>query len=87
MTVSVQCTEEMEELHLVIFGLKGIVYSEKFADAQSKVVYDAKFRLTDDMRPEVRGLLFYVKPETGAIVYDEFSISVGFSIRNSVSKI
>lgn len=77
----------MEELHLVIFGLKGIVYSKKFTDAQSKDVYDVKFRLTDEMRPEARGLLFYVKPDTGAIVYDEFSILVGFSIENSVSKI
>ena len=81
----VQSTEEMEVPYLLIFGTKGIIHSQNFEDAVGKDVFDFPLELTDEMRPEARGLVFYMRASDGAIVYDEFSLSIGFSIDNSVS--
>ena len=73
----------MEELHLIVFGLQGIVHSEKFPEAVERDTFEVSFDLTEEMKPEARGIVFYVK--NGLLIYDEFSVSLGFSIDNSVS--
>ena len=76
----------MEELHLVVFGSNGIVLHESFPDAMQKDVYEINLVVTNEMKPEARGLVFYSRLSDGALIYDEFSIGLGFSIENSVSK-
>jgi len=83
--IKVQSTEEMEQLHLLIFGTKGIIHSENFEDAVGKDIFDFPLELTDEMRPEARGLVFYSRTIDGAIIYDEFSLNIGFPIDNFVS--
>lgn len=75
----------MESLHVLIIGLNGIVHYEEFSDATGKDVYDFDVKLTEEMKPESRGIVFYVRPTDGVIVYDEFVISLGFGIENLVS--
>ncbi|XP_070504853.1 thioester-containing protein 1 allele R1-like [Chironomus tepperi] len=79
-----QSTEEMEQLHLLIFGTNGIIHSEIFEDSEGKDVYEFSLQITDEMRPEARGLVFYTRLSDGAIIYDEFSLNIGFSINNSL---
>ncbi|KAL7011287.1 hypothetical protein ACKWTF_014215 [Chironomus riparius] len=79
-----QTTEEMEQLNVLIFGTKGIVHTKTFDDAIGKDVFEFPLELTDEMRPEARGLVFYTRASDGAIVYDEFSLSIGFSVNNSL---
>ncbi|XP_070504839.1 CD109 antigen-like [Chironomus tepperi] len=81
--ISVKGTEEMEELHLIVFGLQGVVHSDKFPDSEGKDIFELSFDTTEAMKPEARGIVFYVK--NGAIIYDEFSISLGFSVDNSIN--
>lgn len=80
-----QTTGEMESLHVLIIGLNGIVHYEEFSDAIGKDVFDFDVQLTEEMKPESRGIAFYVRPSDGIIVYDEFVISLGFGIENLVS--
>ena len=75
----------MDTLHLLVYGTNGLVYSEKFSDAVGKDIHTFSFELTEIMKPEIRGIVFYIRPQDGVMVYDEFSISLGFSIDNSVS--
>ncbi|XP_070504813.1 thioester-containing protein 1 allele S3-like [Chironomus tepperi] len=82
--IKVQSTENMEELHLIVFGLNGVVMQETFLDALGYDLYEIKMKVTNDMKPEARGLVFYSRFSDGALVYDEFSISLGFSVDNSL---
>ena len=78
-------TGEIEILTLLVFGTNGLIYSEEFEDAAGKDIYNFKIQLTEEMKPEIRGLVFYIRPSDGVMVYDEFSLSLGFSIDNFVS--
>ncbi|CAG9810247.1 unnamed protein product [Chironomus riparius] len=80
----VQSTEEMELPRLLVFGTKGIIQSQTFNDSVGKDVFEFSLELTDEMRPEAHGLVFYTRDADGAMVYDEFSIKIGFSINNSL---
>jgi len=80
-----QSSEEIETLNLLIFGTNGLVYSEQFPDAIGKDIFTFSFQLTNKMTPEIRGLVFYIRLSDGVMVHDEFSLSLGFSIDNSVS--
>ncbi|CAG9810237.1 unnamed protein product [Chironomus riparius] len=80
--LTVNATEEMNELHLVVFGLQGIVYSNKFPGSVDKDIFEVSFELTEEMKPEARGIVFYVR--NGVMIYDEFSVLLGFSIDNSL---
>ncbi|XP_070504758.1 thioester-containing protein 1 allele R1-like [Chironomus tepperi] len=82
--IKVQSSEEMEVLRLLIFGTKGIIHSQQFDDAAGKDLFDFPLVLTDEMRPEARGLVYYARASDGALVYDEFSLSIGFTIENSL---
>jgi hypothetical protein len=75
----------METLHVLVMGPFGIVHNQEFKDAVQKDIYDFSITLTEDMRPEARGIAFYVRPSDGVIVFDEFVISSGVSVENSVS--
>ena len=75
----------METLHLLVYGLNGLIYSEEFSDAVGKDLYTFRIKLLEKMKPEIRGLVFYIRPVDGIMVYDEFALSLGFSIDNSVS--
>lgn len=77
----------MQVLNLLVFGTNGLILSKKYPDAVGKDVILLSFKLTEEMRPEARGLVFYVRPQDGVMVYDEFSISLGFLIDNFVSNI
>lgn len=83
--IQVKSTEEMEELHLIVFGANGIVLHESFPDSVQKDIFEINLILTNEMKPEARGLVYYSRLSDGALVYDEFSISLGFYIDNSVS--
>lgn len=74
----------MEVLHVLVFGLNGIIHSEEFSDAVGKDIYNFTIPVTEEMKPEARGLVFYMKPTDGLMIYDEFTVSLGFSIKNSV---
>ncbi|XP_070504785.1 thioester-containing protein 1 allele R1-like [Chironomus tepperi] len=82
--IKVQSSEEMEVLRVLIFGTKGIIHSQQFNDAEGKDLFDFPLELTDEMRPEARGLVYYARASDGAMVYDEFSLSIGFLIYNSL---
>ena len=75
----------METLHVLVIGQEGIIHSQEFADAAGLDIYKFPIKLTENMKPEALVLAFYVKPETGAIIYDEILLSLGFSIDNAVS--
>lgn len=75
----------MEHLYLIVFGSQGIIKTANFSDAIGRDEFEFSLDLTDEMRPEARGIVFYVEPEFGHIVYDEFSLQIGFSISNWVS--
>jgi len=75
----------METLHVVVFGISGIIHVEEFPDAEGKDVYDFALKLTENMKPEAKMFVFYVHEKTGVLIYDELSINLGFSIDNSVS--
>lgn len=75
----------METLHVVVFGLTGIIHVEEFSDAEGKDLYKFTLELKESMRPEARIFVFYVHEKTGGLIYDELTISLGFSIDNSVS--
>ncbi|XP_070504809.1 CD109 antigen-like isoform X2 [Chironomus tepperi] len=79
-----QSSGEMETLNLMIFGTNGLIYSEEFPDAVGKDLYNFNIQLTDEMKPEIRGLVFYTRPSDGVMVYDDFSLALGFSIDNSL---
>jgi len=70
---------------VLVFGLNGIIHNDEFSDAVGKDIYNFTIAVTEEMKPEARGIVFYIKPNTGFIIYDEFSIPLGFSIENSVS--
>ncbi|XP_070504845.1 CD109 antigen-like isoform X2 [Chironomus tepperi] len=80
--IKVMSSEEMEVLHLMIFGTTGIIHSQQFDDAVGKDLFDFPVKLTDEMRPEARGLVYYARASDGALVYDEFSLTIGFTIDN-----
>lgn len=80
-----QSSREFETLNLLVFGPNGKVYSNQYADAIGKDIYTFSFKLTNNMKPEIRGLVFYIRPSDGILVHDEFTLSLGFSIENSVS--
>ncbi|XP_070504760.1 thioester-containing protein 1 allele R1-like [Chironomus tepperi] len=82
--IKVQSTEDMEELHLIVFGLNGVVMQETFSDSAGHDLYEISMEVTNDMKPEARGLVFYSRLDGGELVYDEFSISLGFSVDNSL---
>ena len=73
----------MELLHVVVVGTKGIVFSKDFPDSIGNDIVNFEVPLSDDMKPEARGLAFYIK--NGEMVYDEFSLNLGFSVDNAVS--
>lgn len=75
----------METLHVLVVGKFGIVHSVEFKDAVQKDVYEFSVPLTEEMRPEARGIAFYVRRPDGVIVFDEFSLAPGVSVDNSVS--
>jgi len=75
----------MEKLHVIVIGLNGVVHSQEFPDALGKDIHQFTIKLTEDMKPESRGIAFYVRPSDGAIIYDEFTLNLGLSIANSVS--
>ena len=75
----------MELPRLLIFGTKGIIHSEQFDQAVGKDLFDFPLELTNEMRPEARGLVYYTRKIDGAIIYDEFSLNIGLSIDNYVS--
>jgi len=77
----------MQTLNLMVFGTNGLIFNEEFPDAAGKDIFMMTLELTEDMKPEVRGLVFYVRDQDGIMVYDEFSISLGFSIDNFVRMI
>lgn len=74
----------MEVLHVLVFGLNGIVYSEEFFETVGKDIHNFSIIVTEEMKPESRGLVFYMKPKSAIMIYDEFSIKPGLSIENSV---
>jgi len=76
---------EMEALHVLVIGTFGIVYNKEFKDAVQKDIFNFSIPLTEEMRPEARGIAFYVRPSDGVIVFDEFSLNPGVSVENSVS--
>jgi len=69
----------------MIFGTNGLMYNQEFPDAVGKDIYSFNIQLTEEMKPEIRGLVFYIRPSDGVMVYDEFSLSLGFSVDNFVS--
>jgi len=71
---------------LLVFGINGLIHNEEFSDAVGRDLHTFKIELTEEMKPEIRGLVFYIRPSDGLMIYDEFSISLGFSIGNFVSK-
>ncbi|CAG9810249.1 unnamed protein product [Chironomus riparius] len=81
-TFAVKASEEMERLHVVVVGTKGVVFSQDFPDSIGKDVVNFEVPLSDDMKPEARGLAFYSR--NGEMVYDEFSISTRFSVDNDL---
>lgn len=80
-----QSSREIETLNLLVFGSNGMVYSNQFPDAVGKDIFTFSFKLTSNMKPEIRGIVFYIRPKDGIIVHDEFTLSLGFSIENFVS--
>jgi hypothetical protein len=82
--LSAQTTGEMETLHVVVFGIKGMIHAEEFPEAEGKDVYQFTLQLTENMKPEARVFVFYVHQKTSVLVYDELPINLGFSIDNSV---
>ncbi|KAL7011354.1 hypothetical protein ACKWTF_014235 [Chironomus riparius] len=75
-------TGELETLNLLVFGTNGLIYSEEFPEAIGKDIYNFNFQLSEEMKPEIRGLVFYIRPSDGIMVYDEFILRLGFSINN-----
>ena len=73
----------METLHVLVIGTKGIIHSQDYQDAAGKDIFNFDVPLSDEMVPEARGLAFYVRGDS--IIYDEFSINVGFGVDNAVS--
>ena len=76
---------EMETLHLLVFGSHGVISYKNYSDAVGKDIYNFTLELSEEMRPEARGLVFYTRLSDGAIIYDEFSLTPGFSVNNFVS--
>lgn len=74
----------METLHVIIIGLNGVVYSQEFPEAKDKDIFSVLIKITEEMKPELRGIAFYVRSSDGAIIYDEFTVNLGLSIANSV---
>ncbi|CAG9810259.1 unnamed protein product [Chironomus riparius] len=78
----VQATQEMESLHVLLIGLNGIVHYEEFPDAMDKDIFEFSIELTEEMKPESRGIAFYIRPSDGVLIYDEFVLSLTFGIEN-----
>ncbi|CAH1733711.1 unnamed protein product [Chironomus riparius] len=82
--ISANTTGELETLHVLVIGQEGIIQSQEFPDAVGMDVYKFPIKLTESMKPEARVFAFYVKPESGVIIYDELQLSLGFSIENAI---
>ena len=74
----------MQSLHLIIFGQIGIIHTEEYPKAKDKLNFNLKINITEEMRPEVAGLVFYIDSMTGVMVYDEFTLNLGFDEDNKV---
>lgn len=82
--VAVKTTaDELGTLHVLIFGMHGLIISKEYLQAEGMDIFDFTVELTEQMKPECRGLVFYVRD--GVIIFDEFSLVIGVSIDNSVS--
>ena len=75
----------MSILHFIVIGSEGIIISENYPDSYPKKAYFIALKLTENMKPESTGIIYYVRKQDGSIVYDTFSISLGFTMENSVS--
>ncbi|XP_070504789.1 CD109 antigen-like [Chironomus tepperi] len=77
-----QTTGEMESLHVLLIGINGIVHYEEFPDAVTRDLYEFTVELTEEMRPESRGIVFYVRRSDGVLIYDDFVLNLGYGIEN-----
>ncbi|XP_070504795.1 uncharacterized protein [Chironomus tepperi] len=76
-------TGEMESLHVLLIGINGIVHYEEFP-AAGKDIYEFAVELTEEMRPESRGIVFYVRRSDGVLIYDDFVVNIGYGIENTL---
>ncbi|XP_070504793.1 uncharacterized protein [Chironomus tepperi] len=79
-----QTTGKMESLHVLLIGINGIVFYEEFSDAVGKDIYEFAVELTEEMRPESRGIVFYVRRSDGVLIYDEFLVNIGYGFENTL---
>ncbi|XP_070504781.1 thioester-containing protein 1 allele S1-like [Chironomus tepperi] len=77
-------TGEMETLHVLVMGQDGIIVNKEYPEAAGNDIFKFTITLTQEMKPEARVLVFYVKPDSGVIIYDELTIALGFSIDNTI---
>jgi len=68
-----------------VIGQEGIIHTAEYPDAAGLDIYKFPLKLTEKMKPEARVFVFYVHPRDGVIIYDELTLTLGFSIGNSVS--
>jgi hypothetical protein len=84
--IKVESSNELQTIHVIAIGPYGLVYTLQFEEAQGKDIYNLTMTLTEEMKPESHVIIFYIRPD-GAIIHDEFTLSLGYSIHNSVSKV
>jgi len=75
----------MTTLHVLVIGLTGLVYKKEFPNAAGKNFFQFSFPFINNMMPESRGIVFYVRPSDGVLIYDEFKINHRHGTKNYVS--
>ncbi|XP_070504794.1 uncharacterized protein [Chironomus tepperi] len=79
-----QTTGEMESLHVLLIGINGIVHYEEFPNAAGLDLFEFTVELTEEMRPESRGIVFYVRRSDGVLIYDDFVVKIGYETENTL---
>lgn len=75
----------MTTLHVLVVGVTGLIYMNHFNQTIGKNFFTFTFSLTNEMQPESRGIVFYVRASDGVLIYDEFKISLPVLVENKVN--
>lgn len=75
----------MQKLNVIVISKKGLAFSHQFKEAADQKKFSFDLEVTSDMVPEANVVIFYIRDQDGLVVFDQFTIELGFASTNSVS--
>lgn len=74
----------MRPLKVLVVGRSGFIYTHEYKDVEEFDNYKFDLEITREMAPEASVVAFYVRDDDGEIIYDQFTLKLGFRSDNEV---